>query len=183
MGLLRTTLLLLLGTLLLATAGHAEISASKRALIEELLAESAAADTANAVAARALAELATVYGSLVDEVLAAEPDLGSSDRKLLRAELADFDAFAQAFRKRFDERIDVREILDAVYVPLYDRYFEEDELREIVVFYRSPPGRKMLQVMPSLMAEGQAETLALLQPQVMALVGEILAQRRNAVLP
>ena len=183
MGSLRATLPLLIGGLLLATAGHAEISASKRTLIEVLLVQSTGAGTANEVTEMALAELATVYGSLVDEVLSSEPDLSPSDRKLLRAELADFDTFAKAFREQFEKRVDVRAIIEAVYVPLYDRHFEEAELREIVAFYRSPPGRKMIQVMPGLIVEGRNRTLALLQPQVMALVGEVLAQRRSAILP
>ena len=188
MGSLRPTLplllgVLLLGVLLLATAGRAEISASKRAFIEELLVQSAGAGTANEVAEMVLAELATVYGSLVDEVLASEPDLSTSDRKLLRTELADFDTFAKAFREQFEKRIDLQEIIEVVYVPLYDRHFEEAELREIVAFYRSPPGRKMIQVMPGLIVEGRNTTLALLQPRVMALVGEVLAQRRSAILP
>jgi len=183
MRLQRTTLPLLLGLVLLATAGHAEISASKRALIEELLVHSVGAGTANGVAELALAEIAPVYGSLVNEVLASEPDLSVSDRQVLQAELADFDAFAKAFREQFATRVDVREIFGAVYGPLYDRYFEEDELLEIAAFYRSPSGRKMLQVMPVLGAEGLNAALPLLQPTVMALVGEVLAQRRSAILP
>jgi len=183
MGLQHTTLLLLLGLVLFAPAGRAEIAASKRTLIEELLVHSAGAGTLNGVAEMALAQIAPVYGSLVDEVLASEPDLSDSDRKLLRDDLADFDAFAKAFREQFEARVDVREIFDVVYVPLYDRYFEEDELREIAAFYRSPPGRKVLRVMPALGAQGLNAVLPRLQTQVMTIVGEILAQRRSAILP
>jgi hypothetical protein len=183
MGLRRTSLLLLLSAMLLPTAGGAEISASKRALIEDLLQHSAGAGTVNGVTEMALAEIAPFYVSLVDEVLASEPDLSESDRKMLRDELADFDAFAKEFRKEFEARVAVQELLEAIYVPLYDRYFEVDELREIAAFYRSPAGRKVLQVMPTLGAEGLPALLPRLQPTVMTIVGEILARRRSAILP
>lgn len=178
-----TSLGLVLSMVLLTPAVHAEISASKRALIEELLVHSAGAGTVDGVAEMALAQLAPVYGSLIEEVLTAEPDLSDSERELLRAKLADFDAFAASFREHFKARVDVRGVFNAVYVPLYDRYFEEDELRKIVAFYRSPPGRKVLRVMPILGAEGMTAVLPRLQPEVMTIVGEVLAERRSEILP
>ena len=41
-------------------------------------------------------------------------------------------------------------------LPIYHRYFTLDEIREMVAFYESAVGRKVVQVMPSMMQESMA---------------------------
>jgi hypothetical protein len=161
----------------------AETSESKRELIRELLRISGGGASAEQVARLFLAEIQVVYGSMVDEVMASEGDLSAEQRGALRAHLADFDRFALAFSERFPQRIDLDRILEEAYLPLYDQHFDEDELRVIVGFYRTPAGRKTVAVMPALMQEGLRATVPVVEPKVMALVGEILAERRSEVLP
>lgn len=38
-------------------------------------------------------------------------------------------------------------------VPIYDRHFDEKELKALIKFYRTPAGRKMVAETPALMAE------------------------------
>jgi len=180
---LRIALVLLGSALaLLASEARAEASESKRLLIRELLQLSGGGDAAEEVAKSFLAQIRYVYGSMVEEVLASESDLSAEEKQTLREHLADFDRFAAKFSAKFEERIDLDAVLDAVYVPLYDRYFTEAELREIVAFYRTPAGRKMISVLPRLMQEGLEATVPLVEPKVMALVGEILADQRMELL-
>jgi len=44
----------------------------------------------------------------------------------------------------------------AYVLPIYHRYFTLDEIREMVAFYESAVGRKVVQVMPSMMQESMA---------------------------
>ena len=183
MGTLRVALVLLGSALALyGSEARAEISESKQLLIRELLQLSGGAQAADEVAQLFLAQIGYSYGSMVDEVVASESDLSAEEKQALREHLADFDRFAAAFSARFKERIDLDAALEAVYVPLYDKYFAESELREIVAFYRTPAGRKMIAVLPSLVEEGLQSTATLVQPKVMALVGEILADQRSELL-
>ena len=69
------------------------------------------------------------------------------------------------------------------YFPLYDHYFEESELKDIVAFYRTPAGRKAVLVLPAIMQEGMEAARPQFQPQVMALVAEILAERSAEARP
>ena len=137
-----------------------------------------------AVGYNQLAEAARRTGVALDihwQPFELNPDMAPEGEDL-REHLADFDRFAVRFSESFAKRIDLGEILEVVYVPLYDRYFEESELEEIVTFYRSQAGRKTLAVMPVIMREGLAATAPLLEPRVMALVGEILAEERDRVV-
>ena len=38
-------------------------------------------------------------------------------------------------------------------VPIYDKYFSDDELRQLMAFYETPVGKKTITVMPQLMNE------------------------------
>ena len=180
---LRIALILLGSALaLFGPEARAEISESKRLLIQELLQLSGGGQAAEQVAQSFLSQIRYVYGSMVEEVVASESDLSAEEKQALREHLADFDRFAGAFGARFAERIDLDAVLEAVYVPLYDSYFTENELRETVAFYRTPAGRKLISVLPSLMQDGLESTVTLVQPKVMALAGEILAERRMELL-
>ncbi len=174
--------LLVFGLALFGSEARAELSESKRLLIRELLQLSGGGQAAEQVAQSFLVQIRHLYGSMVEEVVASESDLSAEETQALREHLTDFDRFASEFSARFAERIDLDAVLEAVYVPLYDRYFAETELREIVAFYRTTAGRKMIVVLPSLMQDGLESTVSLVQPKVMALVGEILADQRTELL-
>jgi len=176
--------LLLVGTVL-ATAGsgaRAGIPESKQQLIRELLEISSGTQATEQVAQMFLLQLRSHHRALVDQVVASEAGLTAEEQQALRAHLLDFDEFATTFSARFPERIDLDSVLVQVYTPLYDRYFDESELRTIVAFYRSPAGRKTLTVMPILLQEGIRDTLPVVEPRVMELVGEILAERSSEIL-
>ena len=61
------------------------------------------------------------------------------------------DLFFTKFHSKFDEQT----ILDLA-VPVYDKYYSDDELKELIHLYETPLGQKMLATMPKLMAELQA---------------------------
>jgi uncharacterized protein len=41
-------------------------------------------------------------------------------------------------------------------VPIYQKHFSEEEIRETIRFYRSPTGRKVIQTLPMVMQESMA---------------------------
>lgn len=179
---MRAILLISLGVAVaLAGVAGAEPSAAKRQLILELL-DLSGGGSSERVAQLFLVQIRNHYGGMVESVLASETELSPEQLEALRQHLLDFDSFAAAFGARFPERIDLEAMLEAVYVPLYDQHFEEQELREIVGFYDSAVGRKTLEVMPLLLQQGIEATLPLVEPQVLALVGEIMAERRKQAL-
>jgi len=45
--------------------------------------------------------------------------------------------------------------LVAIYVPVYQRYLSEDEMRDVIAFYHSPSGQKLLSVQGFLTRDGQ----------------------------
>ena len=105
-------------------------------------------------------------------------DRSDEDRQLLLARLEDFDAFAARFRALFAERVNFSTIIETVYPPLYDKYFSEEELRQMVAFYRTPVGRKSIEVMAPLMQEAGRGIEEAVWPLSIALIQEIVAEER-----
>jgi len=69
--------------------------------------------------------------------------------------------------------------LDEALVALYTDAFSEAELKELLAFYQTPVGRKVLEQMPQLMAHSAQLTQERLQkavPEVDRLLGEMTAE-------
>lgn len=41
-------------------------------------------------------------------------------------------------------------------IPIYDKYFSEEEIRQLIAFYKTPTGQKIISTMPSVMKEAMA---------------------------
>ena len=61
------------------------------------------------------------------------------------------DVFWDVMKKKFqtDEFI-------SMYIPIYKKHFAHDEIKELIKFYESPIGRKMVEKMPAIMQESTA---------------------------
>ena len=79
------------------------------------------------------------------------------------------------------EKIDFNKVLEEISVPLYDKYFTEIELRDLVAFYKSPTGKKVIEVMPNLMAESMARATDIIVPKVSELMSQIQAEETQVV--
>jgi len=56
------------------------------------------------------------------------------------------------FWDTFMKEVSPGELIDLV-VPIYDRYYTRDDIRELTRFYESPVGQKTIKVLPKLSAE------------------------------
>ena len=65
-----------------------------------------------------------------------------------RAKLIDL--FFQKFHSKRDP-----EQLTALIVPIYDKYYSEDDIRQLIKLYESPVGKKMISVLPKIAADSQ----------------------------
>jgi len=118
------------------------------------------------------------FHEMLELATAEQADLPEEERQLLLARLENFDAFAERYRALFNERLNFSTIIETVYPPLYDKYFSEEELRQMVGFYRTPVGRRSIEVMPSLMQEAGGAIEAAVWPISIGLIQEIVAEER-----
>jgi len=76
--------------------------------------------------------------------------------------------------KQFRSEIHEQDLIDLTY-PIWDKHFTHDEIRELIRFYQSPVGQKILRETPAI----QQESLVAGQKWSNALVDRILARLRE----
>lgn len=121
-----------------AHAGKAQAAAArdKQADIRRLLALTGA----GAVATQAMDEMEKSIRPLMTESLPA----GEYRDKLV-----------ELFFQKFHENRDPTKLVDLM-VPIYDKYYTADEIEGLINLYQTPLGKKMVTVLPKIMAESQA---------------------------
>jgi hypothetical protein len=169
----------------IAFSASAEISESKRKLIEELLAISGYADMANQMSEQqAYVELMRIrpsYRPMMEFAVSEQRELSDEDKQRLLERLSDFDAFSEQFGTRLGENLDFSKVITDVYYPLYDSAFSEGDLEKMVEFYRTPVGRKTIRQMPAIM-QNAAETIdRLVRPVSIRVIQDIVAEERRRV--
>jgi hypothetical protein len=58
------------------------------------------------------------------------------------------------FIAKFKSQGNLQQLLDLI-VPIYDKYFSDKEIKDLIQYYRTPLGQKTIEVMPKLFAESQ----------------------------
>lgn len=76
--------------------------------------------------------------------------------------------FLERFQKHFDPHA-----LTEIIIPIYDKYFSEEDLKGLLEFYRSPLGQRTLKALPEITREAQAAGFALGQQAAEAAMQEV----------
>lgn len=117
----------------------------------------------------------------VEASLDEHTELTPSQKEQLRKEtLEEYFAFSRAFRERFPKEFDLNKFSRELIYPLWDKYYTEQELRDIIAFYRSPTGIKLLKVGPAIGEESSKIAQEVLIPKALALSKQILEERQKA---
>lgn len=59
------------------------------------------------------------------------------------------------FWEDFKKEIKAEDITNMI-IPIYDKYYTETDIDQIIIFYNSPVGKKMIATMPQVMQESMA---------------------------
>jgi len=65
------------------------------------------------------------------------------------------DKLIELFFEKFHSKLDAQQMVDLA-VPVYAKYYSDDEIKQLIQIYQTPLGQKMLASMPKLLAELQA---------------------------
>ena len=73
--------------------------------------------------------------------------------------------------------IDYQRYFDEVYAPVFEEHFTEDELRHLIVFFRTPHGDKLAAILPQLGIGTEPKGFAILQEAMVMMQKEKTAQQ------
>lgn len=78
------------------------------------------------------------------------------------------------FWDAFLNKIDMKELV-ALVIPIYDRYFTPEEIKNLIAFYQSPLGQKLIQTMPLV----TQETMEIGQKWGQQLAAKVIAELKE----
>jgi len=152
------------------------ISETKRQLMLELFELTGGERSADQLMDVMLAQMEQSQGAMIEQVVAGTSGLSPERQAELREHLGGAQGFLAKFRTRLPQRIDFQGLMQGVVMPIYDRHFDEQDLREMVAFYRTPAGRKAVEILPQIAQETIQEVAEAVEPQILGLVQEIIAE-------
>jgi hypothetical protein len=87
-----------------------------------------------------------------------------------------YSRLSQRLREELPQRIQYDAKVGEIYLDAYDRYFTEEDIRELLAFYSSPVGKKFVGLASQVAAEMRTVASAELGSQVMSVTREIVAE-------
>jgi len=149
------------------------ISSEKRALIKELLEITEAGKSVNQIMDMMVR---SELPKLVSAVLKDAPFL-DSDRPEIQKQFSEtVSGLVIKYRDRVVKKIDANQLIEQVSYPVYDKYFTETELRDIIGFYKSSTGKKAISMMPQILSDSMRLTNEILLPKMSSIMTEIIAE-------
>jgi hypothetical protein len=156
------------------------ISSEKRALIKELLDITEANKNAQLIMD---ATVRSELPKLVSAILKDAPFLGSDKPEVQKQFSEIVSRMAIKYRDRVVKKIDVNQLIEQVSYPIYDKYFTDAELRDIIGFYKSATGKKAISMMPQLFSDSISRTNEILLPKMTSIMSEIITEELLNALP
>ncbi|KKD39639.1 MAG: DUF2059 domain-containing protein [Limnoraphis robusta] len=159
-----------------------QIPEEKRKLIEEFLELTGGEKTFQQVSQAMLSQMEQQFTAMLGSDLVGSPQLSPQERQQVAANMnREMSRIAQKYNQLFLERIDYQKIVEEVYYPLYDKYFTNDDLRVLIDFYKSPTGRRTIEIMPQLLQESVQRTAQVIAPTVTSIIQEIITEELKRI--
>ena len=156
------------------------ITEEKRALIKELLEVADLKTNVNALYNAMAQEQQKNLPDLLWEMAAAMPEvkrLSAADQRGLRIlVMKEANRIGDRIRELFLQKIDLSGLLENLSYVAYDKYFNEQQLRDLITFYRSPTGRRTIEVMPQLFTESMTMTVQAVRPKIGDLMNDLMKE-------
>jgi hypothetical protein len=160
------------------------ISDEKRKLIAEMVTvfkmESQMAQITDSILQEMEKTFPIGYAAAID----ARNDLTPVEKAKIKTASAEvFVSVSQKFRARLAATIDFKKYIEESVYPLYDRLYTEQELKDLITFYRTPTGQKVIETLPRLVAESQETAREKLLPQIIPVIQQVMAEEMERVGP
>ncbi|HLG14843.1 MAG TPA: DUF2059 domain-containing protein [Blastocatellia bacterium] len=183
----RLRVMLFAGCLLggLAAAANAQESGKpdtpeKRALVKELYVLTRADKTAENMMSAILNQMEGDLPRQLSQVLLSVPGLSATERANIEARISESTGrVLKRFRELLPQRVNIGEVVEQVFDQVYGKYYSEEELKDLVSFYKSPTGQKSVSLMPQLIQDSIQKTAELVNPKILELTNEIMKEEAD----
>jgi len=82
----------------------------------------------------------------------------------------------------FREKIDLNSLCNTIYVSIYNKHFDEKQLKDLISFYKSPTGSHFREVQTAIVDEAMAMTSRDIQSKIIAISKQVESELRPEVI-
>jgi hypothetical protein len=105
-------------------------------------------------------------------------ELSWTEQQKLYKEIKANDDRGIRIRERLNQKADFAKMTEEITIELYGKYFSESELRDLIVFYKSPAGKRSIEVMPALIGESMTKSTERLMPLMKEVISEVSEEEK-----
>ena len=158
-----------------AVNAQQQMTPEKRALIKELLEVTGGQRNAQAIIDAILSQNEKNLPKLLSAIYSDDKTLTPDEKTHLQQEFAEsFVRISKRLHELFPQRINLAQLVEDISYPIYDKYFTESELRDLITFYSSSTGRKSIELTPKLLVESLEKTSEIIVPKIQQLMKEVM---------
>lgn len=147
------------------------LSVEKQSLIKEFLEVTGGQKSVNEMADVMIAfhekETLKMLSSLAENDKTLTP---GQKREVQRSTAETAERIGRRYREFFVQNIG--QMVEEVSYPVYDKNFTEDELRDLITFYRTPTGQKMISIAPKMAMEAMTAIMEKFSPKMQEFMKE-----------
>src|SRR5262245_54628188 len=155
----------------------------KTALIKEFIKLLNASTNSEAVVDQFLGQGLKQSAPLISQALLQEvpqDKLSPDERKRLKAEADEAtERILVRVRAEFPKRVNLGELLDRIGVEMYAKHFSEEEIKELIILYKSPAAQKLLRLLPQITAEMLPKAQEWITPSLTQLMEEAFTEAKK----
>src|SRR5262249_50855473 len=127
-----------------------------------------------------LAQMSVSFPKMFGDLTANSTELTAAEKEEITQQAAEmFERFSARFREEVGRQIDFKKYEEDLSLSLYDKYFTESELQDMIAYYRTPTGQKALRVLPQLTADSVKQSAEQLGPQIGRIAQQIMQEELN----
>ena len=149
-------------------------SPQKVALIQELLRITNQKESAEQQLEAMLANMEETLPQVLAQIMGNRTQLEGDD--LLQKVTATTQRLVKRYRELLPTRINFGEVTAEISANLYAKYYTEQEIQDLIDFYKTPTGQKAIATLPQLTNEAFKQSNAILLPQITQLLQEIMKE-------
>ena len=160
---------------LFPVSGLAQTSETKRKLIAELIEVTGVLNNIEGEFRKGIDEQKRAMdGLLPDDLILSDNLTETEKRERQEKAIAERNRLFDMMIDRVEKEIDFKGFVERSLYKVYDKHYTEQDLSELIAFYRTPIGKKVVAVSPLIESETMNAFVSELMPQMLKIIKEIM---------
>lgn len=161
--------------------GQQKVPESKKKLITELVEVMGGQKQAISLMNAMMDSQEKVYLKLIDNQFANKGFSDSKKAQLTALARETYKRISQKMRNKINA-LDLEAFYDDMSIEIYDKYFTEEDLTNLIAFYRTPTGKKMLDNSSNIAIDSMNAVQEKMLPPLMKIIDEIMEEEMPTVV-